>query len=499
MLFKLKIWSENMKKRIALIASIESSLTISDDRIFKDVCLIPILMKEKYDFEASIVNYGINKKLVNEFFPGVECVNVRKTGNYILDINDYLEENAKNIDIAYLFGPYKTYDIISKLYKMYNPNGKIYLKLDMNRYWLQRLVNNNYFKNLLEISDLITVEDKKLQNMINMICNSEVEYLRNGYYEFFDIPKVNYEEKKNVILSVGRLGTEQKRTDVLIEAFLKADLSNWELHLIGGVESEFLPVLDKYKENPKFLKQVKLLGRIEPKDKKNLYDEYRQAKIFCMTSQMEACAHVYSEASSNGCYIVSTDVDGISDISEYSTIVPINDIDGVAKAFENASKNEELMKKNCYKLQEYVRNEGMWDFIIGKLYLMFCSKGLIDETETNSSEKHTQNIIEIPHIVQKIQNLYKKFLDEDDYNYIIDLSGEIIEYLNNLLVIINENNNCILDMSIKNETILLKEYFINYINGILNGSDYVVKKYENNIYNKYYAWSKKILNSINFN
>lgn len=364
-----------MKKSIALIPSIEGGINIGDDMIFKDVCLIPILMKEKYDFEAIIVSYSINEDLLKKYFQDINCVNINRTENYLVDINDYLEENASKIDIVYLFGAYKSYDMIAKLYKMYNPQGKIYLKLDMNRYWILNLKKQKYFNNLLEISDLVTVEDRNLQNIINDAYNTEVEYLRNGCFEFVKVPKVNYEEKKNIILTVGRLGTAQKRTDILIKAFLEADLPNWELRLVGSIENSFLPFLEELKQIPKFINQVKVIGRIE--DKNILYDEYRNAKIFAMTSQIEACAHVYSEAGLNGCYIVSTDVDGISDMEEYSSIVLVDDWNGVARAFERVSQNELLMKNNCYKIQDYIRNEGTWDILISKLHLLFCIKGLI--------------------------------------------------------------------------------------------------------------------------
>ncbi|MDD3225241.1 MAG: FkbM family methyltransferase [Clostridium sp.] len=481
-------------KRIALIASADV-FNLSYDHIFKDVCLIPTLMKEKFGFEASIVSYGIDAKLVKNFLSGIHCINIDKTENYLLDINYYLEENAKNIDIIYILGPYESYDIITKLYKMYNPRGKIYLKLDMNRYWLNSIINKKYFRNLLEISDLVTVEDRKLQDMINSICNCKVEYLRNGCYKFVKVSKVKYEEKKNVILTVGRLGSEQKATGILIEAFLKANLPNWELRLVGSIEKEFLPVLERYKQNPKFKKQVKVIGRIE--DKNILYNEYRKAKIFCMTSQVEGCAHVYTEAGLHGCYIVSTDVDGISDISKYSSIVPVNDLNEITNALENAAKNEELMKKNCYKIQEYIQNEGMWDIIISKLYLLFCSSELIDDLEIDKNEFPKKEISDIPSIVKEIEILNEKLANSNDCNYVVDLIDKIVKYLKAVVIILNNNNEIIIDMSIKNETMLLKDYYINYINGIFNSSEYIIEKYRKNINTTYEKWNKSILNSIN--
>lgn len=364
-----------MGKRMAYIPSFECSGNISDYQILKDVCMIPGMMSKEYGMEVSIVGYSINQKLLNKYFPEVKFISVKDIGHYLIDISEYLKRNAQNFDIIYLFGAYETYDVITDIYKYYNSEGKIYLKLDMNRIWLSNISNSEYFKSLLNKCDLITVEDRKLQNYINENYNCEVEYLRNGYASFDKLPRVDYKEKENIIISVGRLGVPQKATDILVKAFLDADLPNWQLRLIGDIDDSFLPKINEFKTNPKFNKQVKMLGRID--DKNELYSEYRKAKILCITSQYESCAHVYSEGGISGCYIVSTDVDGISDLKEYSSISPVNDFRGVATSLEKVTRNEGLMKKVCYEIQDYIKNEGTWDILINKLYLLFCVKGLI--------------------------------------------------------------------------------------------------------------------------
>ena len=214
-----------------------------------------------------------------------------------------------------------------------------------------------------------------MKKIINDEFNCEVEYLRNGYCDFLPNKSINYDEKANVILHVGRIGSKQKATEVLIEAFLKADLKDWKLKLIGNVEEGFCEKIEIFKDNPKFIKNVEFTGVIT--DKEHLYDEYKKAKIFAMSSQQEGCAHVYSEAALNGCYIVSTDVDGISDIRKYSSIVPVGDVDALALALENAVNDDEKVKENSLALQEYVVNECNWNRIIGRLYLLFCAKGLV--------------------------------------------------------------------------------------------------------------------------
>lgn len=75
-----------------------------------------------------------------------------------------------------------------------------------------------------------------------------------------------------------------------------------------------------------FAAQVTMVGPIF--DKVQLEEEYRKAKIFCLTSLVECYAHVFAEAPKNGCYIVTTDVDGAADITQqqrFGTIHPTHD------------------------------------------------------------------------------------------------------------------------------------------------------------------------------
>ena len=348
---------------------------LTDQQIFKDVVLIPSMLNKIYGFRATIATCGINEALLHSEFKDVNVQILNEREKFMRDAADYLIKYGQDIDILFFFGPYPFYDILGEIYKKVNPKGKIYLKLDMNRNWLNKLRISQTFVPMLKRADLVTVEDRQLQKTINYEYNCEVEYLRNGYYDFSLSKPVDYNEKSNIILNVGRIGSDQKQTEVLIKAFLKADLKDWKLRLVGNVDDSFYEKLNEFENDPKFIEKVEFAGVIT--DKKCLYEEYRKAKIFAMSSKLEACAHVYSEAALNACYTVSTDVDGISDIYEYSSIVPVGDVDAFALALENAVDNEEKIKEDSLAYQEYVVNECNWNRIIERLYLLFCVKGLI--------------------------------------------------------------------------------------------------------------------------
>ena len=85
--------------------------------------------------------------------------------------------------------------------------------------------------------------------------------------------------------------------------------------------------------------------------------------MFCLTSYSEACANVLSEAISNGCYLISSDVDGAIDIIDYGRygcIVPINNRIKLEQALLDTCTNEELLKRNCLNSQIYAKNNLNW-------------------------------------------------------------------------------------------------------------------------------------------
>lgn len=101
---------------------------------------------------------------------------------------------------------------------------------------------------------------------------------------------------------------------------------------------------------------------------------------------------------------------------------------------------------------------------------------------------------EIQGMVKEIESLYEKIHNSYDYNDTVDLSGEIIERLRLIVVILNMNYDIVSDRTLKTETVLVKDYFINYINGIINNNQYIIKKYRKNINDIYKHWRIRILN-----
>ncbi len=119
----------------------------------------------------------------------------------------------------------------------------------------------------------------------------------------------------------------------------------------------------------------------------------------------------------------------------------------------------------------------------------------------NIEEKDVSEYLKIS--VNLIENLIKMVSEKDDINEIIDIYGQVIEGLNLLckyiITLIDKEivvNNLEVN-NIKNETILFKEYCINYVDGLLNPNEYIIEKYKRLIDEQSNIWTDCVNQCIN--
>lgn len=353
-------------KKIALVSM--DGHALGDQYIFKDICLIPIMLGDYLGYDV-LITTEMNTKKLKETFPNANFEFINFPENYEANMNQYLQDHANEIDIAFAFGAYPSYLKLLETYKKNNPNGKTYLKLDMNRYWLNRLLNSpNYLNQLFQQCDFVSAECSPIVKILEEQFQRKIHHIPNGYYDFFPTETVSYDEKKNIILTVGRLDAPDKQVMMTVFAFLNAGLPDWELRLVGPMSEQFKKQLMDVVSKSPYSNQVKILGPIFDKDK--LEKEYRQAKIFCLTSKVECHAHVLAEAAKNGCYLMLTDIDGAIDITKnqrWGRIHPIYNWPLFSESLKDVSKQEELFKLTCEEMQKFARENLNWHYLIKKI------------------------------------------------------------------------------------------------------------------------------------
>lgn len=174
------------------------------------------------------------------------------------------------------------------------------------------------------------------------------------------------------MITVGRICSYQKNTDMILNALSKIDLKDWKFYFIGPLtdsfntssESNYKKHIEQfYLENPLLEERVIFTGPIY--DSKEIYEYYLRAKVFVLTSRYEGFANVLSEAAALGCYIVSTDVGGASLVSndwQFGTKIEQEDIEGLAEIFQSIIAGAMIM--NSTKQKPY--NELLWGKMVRK-------------------------------------------------------------------------------------------------------------------------------------
>lgn len=306
------------------------------EHLGKDVFLVPYYLGKSNGLNVDIVypltktNRNLietNKKLTRKY-PNVKFVPLRVFGrlSYMLLVFFYLIRNKGYISCLIQFHISLNSIVFGNLFKYLNPRDKLYVKMD-GMYWIEEVLlkarrNTLKFrliKSFLNSLDLISIELLEGYKILveNNICDvslkEKVLYIPNGFdeelLESLNLIERSFDEKENLIITVGRLGTYQKNTEMLLNALTEIELKDWKVFFIGPIDRSFEKSIECfYAKHPEKLASVVFKGSIY--DKKALWEYYIRSKVFVLTSRFEGCALVLNEAKRFKNYIVSTKIGG---------------------------------------------------------------------------------------------------------------------------------------------------------------------------------------------
>lgn len=355
-------------------------LYMEREHLGKDVTCVPYYLGKALGYDVEIVSLT---SATNHDFPTV-------TGNiryrFLFRNGDrgngwyklaffwwYLIRNARKIDILMRFHYSVPTMVETILYKALNPRGKVYVKCDTNHHIMDKFLHKKglekWFKQLLYRKgigciDVISCETSRAYEEMTrsqlpyFALGDKLVYVPNGFDEEMlrkmKLTLLPFEQKEHVIITVGRLGSEEKNTEMLLDALARTDLKDWKVYLIGPVDPDFRPVIERFfKNHPDKQNAVLFTGPVY--DKRTLWEYYNRARIFVLTSRWESFGLVLTEACRFGCYLVSTDVGAARDLIDSQSCgeyVGQEDAVGLHHSLQriiNGQTRSALSTEDCYK------------------------------------------------------------------------------------------------------------------------------------------------------
>lgn len=351
--------------------------------LIKDVGMIAYKLHKLYSVESYVACYNNDSyDYIDSDLKGLKLDFINKKHNHdIIDGSSYLRKNAKTIDVLQLFHVTLRSVVYAIVYKHYNKNGKIFLKLDCTENLLNKIKSLNtagrkFFNYFFKKVDLIGVEQKKLFKEIQILLpnfKEKFKYIPNGIdYDLFDSKNIKFENKENTILHVGRLGAEEKNSEMLVDAFTKLNENindlPWNLVLVGESTEAFTQYVEYcIEKHPNLRNKIKFTGPVT--DRKKLIDIYEKSKIFCLTSHFESFGIVLIEAAALGNIIISTNV-GIADelvADNGGGLIKESNVDDLISKLSYYISNENIERLSSNNIN-LIQEKYNWDNIVMNLY-----------------------------------------------------------------------------------------------------------------------------------
>lgn len=361
-----------MKKRfVTLFPELENV------HLMKDVGLVPYVMFKEFGYDSYIASYRSDKlEYLKTNVKGLKILGIEKySKKAVVNVSIFLLRYAKRIDILNIFHMSRASMVWIGLYKFLNKSGKVYLKLDTN---LQEASNEiadgisfHFIKRNICKCDLITSETEDVKNLLEKTFFCNIIHLSNGVLEsdiYFPM-----EKKEKIIMTSGRLGTSQKNTEMLIEAFAGAvqNISEkWILLLVGSMTEEFKKYVKKKIRESHLTKRIILYGYVG--NREELASLYSKCTIFTMPSKWEGFPLSAVEAAARGDYLLASDLPcfiEITDYGKYGTVFENGNLEAYVKSMteicsciDNGNWNVDYSG-----MEKHVRKNYSWERICRKI------------------------------------------------------------------------------------------------------------------------------------
>jgi len=363
----------------------------------KDLGQIPFFLHHNFNYNSSIVCYKNNTEYpnLNGEVKGLKLEFIKNTGRFSFlekSALTYIRKNAKDIDVLNLYIFSKFTFVYGILYKLINPKGFLFLKLDGYNETFEEnkqiKLSTNPIKNsilkflekqFLKRVNLISFENSIGAELIKKKYTqiaSKVAYIPVGVNDLFLANTFGktfktFEQKENIILTVGRIGEKIKNNEMMLRALSQINLGDWKMVFVGAINPIFQKFYDEWIKAFPHLKD-KLIFTGEIRDRSELYEWYNKSKIFCMTSWNESFCHSIGEALYFGNYIIGTEgivsMTDLTDNGKYGVILKPDDDKAMAQTCQKLIDNQTELLHLYPNIVAYAQQEFVWSKIVNRVH-----------------------------------------------------------------------------------------------------------------------------------
>jgi glycosyltransferase involved in cell wall biosynthesis len=192
----------------------------------------------------------------------------------------------------------------------------------------------------------------------------------NDYFIKNNIELLPFDKKQNKILISGRIGAPEKNHEILLNVLPKLNLKDWKVFFVGPVDKAFQSKINNYYDQfPQLKNKVVFKGEIS--NRIELYQQYNQSKVMCLTSEKESFGIAMAEALYFGNYLIGTDgmfaFDELSNNEKFGVKLPFNKSDELQHILQQIIDGKIELHKLSQQSTNYAENNFTWSKIVQKL------------------------------------------------------------------------------------------------------------------------------------
>jgi len=359
---------------------------IDNTRLMQPHGMIPYTLYKHYGYDSEIVSYqhGDYSYLENE----LRGLKIRFLRHFISrkakwPFFIYLAMNARKIDVLMVYNVKKRPIYYGLIYKLFNPGGFLYAKADTALSQFNFYVDNAFLpyklymralgKIFLKKCNAVSIESSipyhgntqvPRNKLLLMPCGLDIDIVNR-----LGIRQRKFSEKENIVLHVSRMGTKQKNTEHILRSILlmPAIPEGWKFVFIGSQTKAFGKfVSDFIDEHPEIAPYLEFHEHVA--DKKELYEYYSRAKIFCLPSRIESFGNVLVEALHFGVAIASNEtipsVQDLVDNGRNGITFSIDREDDMVVQLHELMLDHDRLGKMSEAARDYARTHLVWKDIV---------------------------------------------------------------------------------------------------------------------------------------